>query len=160
MTIKFYRTKGEHGWGSNFYRAPISLDGAEWPTSEHYYQAQKATTYEDRERIRNAPNPKEAAKMGRTLSSIRGDWEQVKYGVMKKAVRAKFLQNVALMRKLLETGTEEIVEWTEGTPLADSIWGNAPDKNGNPGQNLLGKCLMEIREEFRKEIDNVGELYI
>lgn len=145
--ISFYSTKGEYGWGSNFYRASIEMDGKVWPTSEHYYQAQKAITYSDKELIRSAESPKEAARLGRTLL-IRDDWVAVRYNVMKVAVRAKFNQHPALARKLMATGDKDIVEWTEGTTLADPVWGNAPDKNGNPGLNLLGKALMEIREEL------------
>ena len=39
--IKFYKSGDPHGWMSNFGRFPIMMDGLEWPTSEHYYQAQK-----------------------------------------------------------------------------------------------------------------------
>ena len=35
--IKFYRQYHEHGHFSNFYAAPIKIDGKIWPTSEHYF---------------------------------------------------------------------------------------------------------------------------
>ncbi len=41
MTIKFYSTKNEYGEFSNFAAFPFKLDGQEWKTSEHYFQAQK-----------------------------------------------------------------------------------------------------------------------
>jgi len=151
--IAFYTTKEiPYGAFSNFYRAPINLDGKVWPTSEHYYQARKAVNYEDAESIRNAPTPKDAARLGRSLKEIHPDWENIKYNVMKVAVRAKFNQNAKLGVLLVETGNKELVEWTEGTVLADSVWGNATDKDGNPGKNLLGKALMEIREELKKQL--------
>lgn len=34
--IKFYRTADDYGCFSNFYKAPIEIDGLIYPTSEHY----------------------------------------------------------------------------------------------------------------------------
>lgn len=39
--INFYSTTGEYGGFSNFSRHSIFLKGKRWPTSEHYFQAQK-----------------------------------------------------------------------------------------------------------------------
>ncbi|KAF9577521.1 hypothetical protein BGW38_007217, partial [Lunasporangiospora selenospora] len=39
--IKFYRQNNDYGQFSNFYPSPIFVDGLEWPTTEHYFQAQK-----------------------------------------------------------------------------------------------------------------------
>jgi N-glycosidase YbiA len=158
--IAFYTTKEEFGCFSNFYRAPLIIGAKVWPTSEHYYQAQKFTDPTIQEQIRNAASPKEAAHLGRTIkTSFRSDWEEVKFEVMLTAVRAKFNQNARLRNILLSTGDKDIVEWTEGTPLADPVWGNAPDKDGNPGQNLLGKALMIVRQEMFHQL-NKAELDI
>ncbi|KAI1754082.1 hypothetical protein F4782DRAFT_545423 [Xylaria castorea] len=54
---------------------------------------------------------------------------------------------------LLATGTRELVE---ASPF-DHIWGigfgakDAGNRRSKWGLNLLGKCLMEVREEFRRE---------
>lgn len=39
--VNFYSTTGEYGCFSNFSRHAIHLKGKRWPTSEHYFQAQK-----------------------------------------------------------------------------------------------------------------------
>ncbi len=40
--IRFHDPRDpETGFLSNFHRAGFTLDGAEWPTVEYYYQAQK-----------------------------------------------------------------------------------------------------------------------
>jgi predicted NAD-dependent protein-ADP-ribosyltransferase YbiA (DUF1768 family) len=39
--IHFYSTAGEYGCFSNFSRHTVFLKGKRWPTSEHYFQAQK-----------------------------------------------------------------------------------------------------------------------
>lgn len=50
--ISFYRTSDEYGWFSNFAAYPIELKGLVWPTSEHYFQAQKFANTPSEEEIR------------------------------------------------------------------------------------------------------------
>src|SRR4051812_31932452 len=93
-TVYFYSTRGEHGCFSNFYRAEITLDGKRWPTSEHYFQAQKFAGTEYEGAVRRAKSPGEAASLGRRRDlPLRKDWEGVKDGVMRKALVAKFTQH-------------------------------------------------------------------
>ena len=47
--IKFYRVRDKYGEFSNFYHAPIEIDGKEYPTTEHYFQAMKF--YPDEEQV-------------------------------------------------------------------------------------------------------------
>ncbi len=53
------------------------------------------------------------------------------------------------MKKLLNT--EELL-LIEGNTWKDTFWGM--DMNSGEGENYLGKILMNVREEFRKEVDN------
>jgi ribA/ribD-fused uncharacterized protein len=141
--IKFYRTADAFGWFSNFAPYPLWLDGRQWPTSEHYYQASKLVRIEDQERIRMVESPMVAARLGRDPGrAIRGDWDAVRDEVMRKALRVKFTQHAALRDILLSTGHAEIVEHTKN----DTYWGDGGD---GTGQNVLGRLLMEIREELR-----------
>ena len=39
--VRFYSVGDEYGVFSNFALYPIKLDGETWPTTEHYFQAQK-----------------------------------------------------------------------------------------------------------------------
>ena len=41
IQILFYATDKPYGEFSNFSRHPIEIGGVIWPTSEHYFQAQK-----------------------------------------------------------------------------------------------------------------------
>ena len=52
MAIRFYSTTGAHGCFSNFSRHPFELGGKRWPTSEHYFQAQKFAGTPREEEIR------------------------------------------------------------------------------------------------------------
>ena len=92
--INFYRVSDEYGCFSNFTPYPIEIDGKRWPTSEHYFQAQKFDDPQHQEGIRREKSPMIAARMGRDRKKkLRRDWESVKVSVMRKAVRAKFAQH-------------------------------------------------------------------
>src|SRR5262245_61377195 len=134
--IHFYSTSGEYGCFSNFSPHPITLKGRTWPTSEHYFQAQKFPGVADEEEIRLARSPMIAARMGRSRKRpLRKDWESVKDAIMHEAVLAKFTQHADLRETLLATGDAQIVEHTE----KDNYWGDGGDGSG---QNRLGRILM------------------
>ena len=142
--IRFYHLTDDFGCFSNFWRAPIFLDGKRWPTSEHYFQAQKYAGTPREEEIRLAKSPRAAADLGRSRSHpLRRDWEQVKDDVMRRAVLAKFTQHDDLRALLLGTGDALLVEHTE----KDSYWGDGGDGSG---RNRLGDLLMSVRDELRR----------
>ena len=67
---------------------------------------------------------------------------------MRKLVKIKFTSNSDLKNMLLETEEKELVE---GNIWHDNTWGNCycnRCKNVK-GKNLLGKILMDIRDEMR-----------
>jgi ribA/ribD-fused uncharacterized protein len=145
--INFYSTTGEYGCFSNFSRHPIQIGGKTWPTSEHYFQAQKfaGTEYEDE--VRKAPTAMTAARMGRSRQRpLRSDWDSVKDQIMLEAVRAKFTQHDGLKAILLGTGDARIVEHTTN----DAYWGDGGDGSG---ENRLGQILMQVREELRAGLE-------
>ncbi|HEY9607534.1 MAG TPA: NADAR family protein [Allocoleopsis sp.] len=143
MTIYFYSTRCEYGCFSNFSAHGFELDGAWWPTSEHYFQAQKFVGTPHAAQIQQVKTPKDAAKMGRDRSRpLRRDWEQVKDDVMRKAVLRKFETHADIREVLLATGDELIVE----NAPHDYYWGCGADGSG---KNKLGQILMEVREILR-----------
>lgn len=143
MAIYFYKVNEEYGCFSNFSHHGFELDGKCWMTSEHYFQAQKFYGTEYAEIIRLLDNPMKAAEMGRNCNlPLREDWEEIKDDVMRKAVYAKFSQNIELKNILLNTDSEYIVENTSN----DYYWGCGT--NGS-GKNMLGIILMEIREKLK-----------
>ena len=144
----FYRERDEYGFLSNFYAAPIELDGVVWPTTEHYFQALKFPTLEEyREKIRADPSPRKAKDMGQCPDGFREDWEQVKDEVMYKALRAKFTQHPNLRQELEATGGAYLIEHCR-----DKYWGdNLDGGTGEKGKNMLGKLLCRLRDELRKE---------
>ena len=113
--INFYSTRDPYGEFSNFSIHRIFLKDKLWPTSEHYFQAQKFAGTEHEEAVRVAPTAKIAAEMGRDRKRpLRPDWESVKDDVMREAVRAKFTQHKELRELLLSTGDAELIEQCHG----------------------------------------------
>jgi len=140
--INFYLRKEEYGWLSNFWRSCQSDGLVDYSTNEHYYQAEKARDGDVRIWIREAPNAWLAMNAGRSLrkgKELRDDWNDIKVQVMLIGLRAKFMDE-ELREKLLATG-DAIIH--EDSP-SDMFW-------GKKGEDMLGKLLMQVREELRKD---------
>ncbi len=143
MKITFYGTKDHYGCFSNFSAHGVTIDGAYWPTTEHFFQAQKFVGTEHEKRIQEAASPMKAAQMGRQRTRpLRADWEAVKDDVMRRAVLAKFSQHEDAREVLLGTGEAEIIE----NAPRDYYWGCGCK---GTGKNMLGKILVEVREALR-----------
>jgi ribA/ribD-fused uncharacterized protein len=142
--IEFYSKIPAYREFSNFFPSAFDLDGKRWPTTEHYFQAQKFTaTPEYQEEIRLAKTPEKAKSLGGSREKpIRADWDQVREDVMKKALKAKFTQNADLKAMLLSTGNRPLVE---ANPT-DSYWGYGRTKKG---KNRMGILLQQLRDELR-----------
>jgi ribA/ribD-fused uncharacterized protein len=135
--------KGEYRFLSNFYTAPVELDGIEYKSTEHAYQAAKTLDASERRHVREAVKPNEAKELGQNVKK-RPEWEQIKISVMKELVKQKFTKHKDLKEKLLATGDaylEETNHWH------DTFWGVCKGK----GENHLGKILMEVREEIKND---------
>jgi ribA/ribD-fused uncharacterized protein len=143
MTIRFYSKSETHREFSNFAPFAIDLDGARWPTTEHYYQAQKFSDPDLQAKIRNAEKPIIAKKLAdKHRKKIRPDWNAVKDAVMERAVRRKFELHASLRELLLATGEEDIAE----VAPTDYYWGVGRE---GTGENKLGRIIERIRTELR-----------
>lgn len=127
---------GEYRWLSNFW----VYDPDTGMTVEHRYQAAKASNYSDWYDIMHADTPFIAKRMGKVIE-VRADWEHVKLSLMEEFVRDKFIKNVELREKLINTSGTFLIE---GNTWGDTFWGVC---NGI-GENHLGKILMRIRDDF------------
>ncbi len=141
--IKFYSENAKWGEFSNFSPYPVKLNGKLWPTSEHYFQAQKFEDKNYQEKIRKCSSPMKAAELGRSRKvKIKRNWDQIKDNVMYNVVLAKFTQHKELMHLLIQTEDAVLIEHTEN----DSYWGDGGDGSG---KNRLGKILMKVRDRFK-----------
>ena len=149
--------KGRWFFLSNFYPCDIKHKGIIYPSTEHYYVAQKFkgmqfynghyfTEPDFKELLCKVKKASDVKKMGRTLKN-RSDWDSIKYDVMEWGVRYKFSENDNLKKMILSTGDENLVEFNF---WHDNYWGSCTCvKCGDEGVNNLGKLLMQIREELK-----------
>ena len=151
-------------WGSefsNWYYCPITYKGIEFFNTEQIFMWEKAMFFNDTEIadkiIKSDGNPSVAKKLGRQVKNFDSNkWLEEGYKVMVKANLAKYQQNPILRNILLGSGDRIIVE---ASPH-DIIWGvgihwiddNILDEKNWRGQNLLGKALMEVRENIKSEL--------
>ncbi len=121
-----------------------------YPSVEHAYVASKSFDGTYRKRISFIPGNKAglAKRRGREVK-LRPDWKKVKINIMKKLLHKKFMYPE--LRNLLLLTKDEDLE--EGNTWHDNFWGNCKCKKCKdiPGQNNLGKLLMEIRKELKED---------
>lgn len=131
-----------------FSRHGFFLEDREWPSVEHYYQAMKFEDPVEQEKIRQAPHPRKARRMGRSrLRKLRPDWAKVKKVYMTRAVYTKCRTYPVIAEKLLATGEKRLLENSQ----YDYYWGCGRDRRGD---NHYGRVLMNVREKLREEAGN------
>lgn len=151
-TIWFYDRDEDYYEFTNFFPAYINLKGKQWPTTEHYFQAQKFATdpnqvTDQEDEVRKLDTPREAFDYVRKNEWVMTyeEWNLEKNKVMRAALLAKFQQNLDLQDLLLGTGYKKLVEHT----YKDKYWGDGGD---GTGKNTLGILLMSVRDQIRKEL--------
>jgi N-glycosidase YbiA len=146
QVIKFNSAQDKYGYLSNLAAFPVLISNRVWPSSEHYFQAQKFAGTGEEESIRSADSAALARQLGcDAAKSSRPGWEEIKDEVMLTALRAKFRQHTDLVAKLLATDDAMLVEHTED----ENYWGDGGDGRG---RNRLGELLMQVREEMRQRL--------
>ena len=100
------------------------------------------------------PSAKAVKALGKKVKNfIKEKWAIDRIDIMKRGVRAKFVQHPELQKQLLETDKKQIGD----ADARDLFWGigtsESTEKSKFPekwkGQNQLGKILMSLREEFK-----------
>lgn len=133
--------KGEYAFLSNFHPSPITIEGQEYPTAEHAFQALKTDDPAERAAIAAAAKPGTAKRLGKKVN-LRPGWNDgVRDAAMTQVIRAKFAPGTELAARLIATGTARI---EEGNTWNDTYWGISL-KTGK-GKNRLGEILMAQRE--------------
>ncbi len=122
----------------------FELDGAEWPTAEHYFQAMQFEDPRLRETIRRAPHPKDAEQLAKKHKrALRKDWKAVRQTLMTRALYTVCRTHPDVADALLATGGRRIVENTQ----FDYFWGCGRDGRG---ENAYGQLLMAVRDKLRE----------
>jgi len=147
----FLRTREAFGGLSNMASGfPLSVNGVKIRTSEALYQACRFPHLPNVQRLIIEQNSPMTAKMkGKPYrKDSRPDWDRVRAKIMRWSLRVKLVQNYrAFSTLLLSTGDRPIVEESR----KDDFWGAMPvDPDTLIGMNVLGRLLMELREEVRR----------
>jgi len=153
--VYFFSKNPENSFLSNFYDAPFKMNGIEYKTAEHAYQAAKAATFDQKmfDKIVNAKSAQSAKSFGKKVENFNQEtWDAKQDQVMTDIVRAKFTQNPAIRKLLFETGNKRIANadprdphWGIGTSSGTTI---AKDPLKWQGRNTLGHILESIRTEL------------
>lgn len=147
----FKKTHDEWGGYSNMASGyPLLINNLNIRSSEALYQALKYTEHPDIQlKILEQSSPMTAKMVAKPFKEfIRPDFEIIKIRIMKWCVYAKLLCNYEKFSKLLlESENKIIVEESR----RDNFWGakRTPDDK-LIGVNVLGRILMESRENLKK----------
>jgi ribA/ribD-fused uncharacterized protein len=137
----------------------INGSSIKFSTMEQWLMYQKATLFKDiiaANKILQMNDPKDIKQLGKKVIGFeQGVWDSHKYNIVVKGLILKFGQDTALRKLLVDTEKKILAEaspydsiWGIGIG-SNHVWANIP--NRWPGQNLLGKALMDVRQIFQKE---------
>lgn len=141
---------GKYFFLSNFFPITVTYEGIQYPSSEHAYVAAKTLDIEVRKLIPEIPTAGKVKRFGREIQ-LRSDWESVKINEMRRILERKFSvyrSDMPMFAMLKATAPSELIE---GNTWGDTFWGQCPVGSG---KNMLGKLLMEIRDDIST---NFGE---
>ena len=140
---------------SNFHLAPFTINGKNYPTSEHYIQEACAIHFNNKtsvRRILSAKTPLEAKRIGNDIVGFKAEqWMAVAKELVKPGITAKFQSHPVLANVLLVTRGMTLAEAT-----FDKFWGtgiaihnvNSANREKWHGTGILGEILMEICDEL------------
>lgn len=143
---------------SNHFPSVFTVQDQTFYSMEQYLAFKRATLSQQQYLIDKALNLRDTIEAKSILNSLRKDheqiWEKDRYEVAKVGLTAKFSQNKHLSTYLQQTEGLQL-----GEASKNQVWGIGmmlDDKQvldtqkWKPEGNLLGKILMEIREELKR----------
>jgi len=136
---------------SNFHPCDLIIGDIHYPSSEHAFMAYKTDNIGEKIRLSGIVKPSDVKKAGQ-LVTLRPDWEYYRVAAMLSCLYAKFAPDTELADMLLETGGKYLEEtnWWH-----DQFWGFYKPQpgievfGGTGGLNMLGKCLMIVRNSLK-----------
>lgn len=148
--VVFLKTKEAFGGLSNMAGGfPLKVNGTKILTSEALYQACRFPHLPEIQKVIIDQKSPMAAKMKSKphRTNSRPDWNHVRIKIMRWCLQVKLAQNWnAFSSLLLETRDSPIVEESRRDPF----WGANPvDVSTLVGMNVLGRLLMELRENIK-----------
>lgn len=135
-------------WGifSNFGRTPLLIEGVPFKTAEQLFQLMKFQDEEPIMAVYQTNNPKMTAKKWEKTHR-RSDWGTILVDAIKFCIMQKYEQSEEFRTKLAESRGLYIVEDQTSFPKKNpDTWGVKQQGENFVGPNLLGRLLMELRD--------------
>lgn len=135
----------------------LIVNGKRYKTPEHLYQSLKFKDSSHRQQIVGANTAREAKEISRDLSalsegnSFRTDWQDIQDHIMRWVVSQRMEQQPSFRQALLATGDRPIIEDEGSRPR--TRWGTTRDGQSFRGQNVMGKILMSVRDQYRAQAE-------
>jgi ribA/ribD-fused uncharacterized protein len=155
----FHRVRESWGGLSNMSNAPLRIGEIEVKSVEALYQAlrfpHRPFWQEEIVEARNAMVSKMMAKKdGRRRHHSRADFDRLQIAIMRWCIRVRIAQHhgTGFLGLLLETYPRPICEKSH----RDRFWGAVLDQGILSGANVLGRLLVELRDEAI-EMNSRGE---
>jgi ribA/ribD-fused uncharacterized protein len=149
--ISFTKNDLPFGWLGNMFGSPIEFNGLTWRTAEALFQSMRFNDPALIALCLHASSP-----FGLKLKLKQHKHEMIiapksheDVDNMRKVLRLKFSQHPDLSIQLIATGNAILIEDVSARKSGNSkFWGAYLDNGYWIGENMLGKLLMELREEL------------
>lgn len=151
--VAFY---GRHSIFSNHYACTFMVGDTIYNSIEQFLAHRRATIAGDHDLAQEALDSFDPVDSKRILTTLRtasseNIWLEKRHDILFSGLYSKFTQNEPLMNYLLDSENRQLGEasrdrtWGVGMPLTDK---NVLDTKFWKGENLLGKTLMEVRQDI------------
>jgi ribA/ribD-fused uncharacterized protein len=156
-TLYFYNhNHGDYRCFSQFFPSTFTMEyngeAVTYNCAEQHHHQQKAILFNDHEtaaKIMTKSNPADQKRLGRRVKNFNESvWLEACYEICRRCNLAKFSQNPDLLEVLVSTRGKSLAE----SSPEDCVWGigiSAAQSKSRVkwrGQNLLGKVLVDIRD--------------
>lgn len=130
---------------SSYAEYPITVDGAVYPTVEHYIHAAKFIDPSFRQLVGSSETFDELRMLSKCIIfPVYSDWYKSRsLKAAYTAMYAKFTQYPELQEQLLQTGNLLLINCA-----VDVFWGRGSKLNG---RNNMGLVLMQVRQQLLAE---------
>ena len=157
--VKIHKVNEEWGIFCNFAATPLEVNGVIFKSSEELFQLMKFKDADIVRRIRNniTREGKKCYAVKKTVKSYekeyrREDWGIMVIDAMKFCLTTKYEQSEAFRDQLAASKGFYIVEDQTTMPKRQpDSWGVKPSGDEFVGPNLLGRLLMELRDNGKLE---------
>lgn len=158
----FKTTKEKWGILGNFARTPLVVEDLTFNNSEKLFQLMKFTdedTLLTLYRINGIPFKRKARSLEKVPGLRRPDWGRIIVDCMKFCLQTKYEQSEEFRNTLNETAGLFIVEDETNRPGAPTTWGTVLDGDMYKGSNLMGRLLMELRDNGKLEYQLPDDIF-